>query len=134
MHEEKRSGRIVTGPKGDARCGNMVYLQGAVGYSVGPSMVEISEQRVAPLDWEPVQRLLDKCSNESDPERLLHHLQAMKTCPLANAIQQGVVMVQLQNGQIIERRDRRPVGGGVCQLCQGRPGEHSSLASLFAPI
>ncbi|MBF0612243.1 MAG: hypothetical protein G8345_02255 [Magnetococcales bacterium] len=70
-------------------------------------------------EQEHLMMILDKCRTENDPNRLVDHLQAVKTYYLAFSLQQNTLMHQLKYNQVVdgELEDR------LVDECQGCAGE-----------
>ncbi len=64
-------------------------------------------------------QLLQKCRHENNAQRLLNHMQALKTFLLAHTIQQSTLYHQLKEGQIIEGK----LEAHIIKECAGCMGE-----------
>ncbi|MBF0159631.1 MAG: hypothetical protein HQL58_08890 [Magnetococcales bacterium] len=71
--------------------------------------------------------LLQKCRQETHPQRLLNHMQALKTFLLAHVIQQSTLYHQLHGGQIVEGE----IEAHLVKECAGCMGESKKLLSAL---
>lgn len=76
-------------------------------------------------EQEHLLELLNKCRGESDPRRLLNHMQALKTFLLAHLIQQGTLVAQLKEGQVVKGK----LEDKIINDCDGCVGNTKKVVS-----